>query len=128
MGQVTALRKAHAHDGIARLEHREVDGLVRLRAGVGLDVGMLRAEQLAGTVTRDILGDIDRVAAAVVTLRGVSLGVLVGEYGAHRRHDSGRNDVLAGDQLEVLALTGKLLVHRRGDLFIILFDKTVRIH
>ena len=125
---MTALTKAHTHDGIARLEHREIHGLVRLRTGMGLHVGMLRAEQLAGTVTRDILGDIDRVAAAVVALGGITLGILVGEYGTHRRHDSGRNDVLAGDQLEVPALTGKLFVHRIGDLFIILFDKTVRIH
>ena len=89
---------------------------------------MLSAEQLASALTSDILCDINSEAAAVVTLGGIALGILVGEYGTHRRHHRGRNDVLAGDQLKVLALTGKLLIHRLTDLFIIVLDKSDRIH
>ena len=63
-------------------EHR----LVGLRAGVGLHVGVLGAEQLLHAVDGQLLGDVDELAAAVVALARVALGVLVGELGALRRH------------------------------------------
>ena len=44
--EVAAVREVHAEDGVAGLEQREVDGHVRLRAGVRLHVGVLGAEQL----------------------------------------------------------------------------------
>ena len=124
VSQVTALAEVHAHDGVAGLEHREIDDLVRLRAGMGLNVRVLGAEQLAGALAGDILSDIHREAAAVVALGRIALGVLVGQHGAHRRHHRGRNDVLAGDQLEVLLLTLQLLRHRVADLGVILRYKT----
>ena len=51
------------------------------------------------------------VAAAVITVAGVPFRVLVRQHAAHGRHDGGGNDVLAGDQLNVLALTAQLAVH-----------------
>ena len=128
VGQMTALAEAHAHDGIAGVEHSEVYDLVSLRAGVGLDVGVLGAEQLARTLARDILGDIHGVAAAVVALAGIALGILVCEHGAHSRHNCGRNDVLAGDQLEIMLLALELQSHRVADLFIVILYETDRIH
>ena len=121
MGQVTALGQVHTHNGIARLEHREINDLVRLGTGMGLDVGVIRAEQLAGALAGDILHYVYRVAAAVVALAGIALGILVGQHGTHRRHDRGRNDVLAGDQLEVLLLALELGRHRVADLSVIVF-------
>ena len=44
--QVAAVREVHAEDRVARLEQREVDRHVRLRARVRLHVGVLGAEQL----------------------------------------------------------------------------------
>jgi hypothetical protein len=38
MGQMPARRQRHAEDGVARLEKREQHRLVRLRAGMRLDV------------------------------------------------------------------------------------------
>ena len=46
--QVAAVRQVHAEHGVARLQQREVDRHVRLRAGVRLHVGVLGAEQLLG--------------------------------------------------------------------------------
>jgi putative ATPase len=43
--QVTAVRKVKTQDRIAGIEHREVDGKVRGRAGVRLHVGVFRTEQ-----------------------------------------------------------------------------------
>ena len=53
-------------DRVAGLEQRHVDGVVGLGAGVRLDVGVLGAEQLLGAVDRQLLGDVDLLAAAVV--------------------------------------------------------------
>ena len=120
MCQVTALVEVHAHDGIARLEHREINGGVRLCARVGLYVGVLRAEQLAGSLTRDLLYNVDALAAAVVALSGITLGVFVGQVTAHRRHHGRADNILAGDQLEVSALSFQLVVHGVSDSGIIL--------
>ena len=60
-------------------EHGHEDGHVRLRAGVRLDVGVLGAEELLRALDRERLGDVDELAAAVVALARIALGVLVGE-------------------------------------------------
>jgi hypothetical protein len=39
--QVAAVRQVHAEDRVARLQRGQVHGHVRLRAGVGLHVGVL---------------------------------------------------------------------------------------
>ena len=79
VGQVAAFGQAHAHDRVARLQQGEEHRLVGLRARVGLHVGVLGAEQLLHAVDRQLLDDVDVLAAAVVALAGVALGVLVGE-------------------------------------------------
>ena len=78
--QVAAVGQAHAHDAVARLQHGEVDGHVGLRAGVGLHVGVLGPEQLLGAVDGQLLHDVHVLAAAVVAVTGVALGVFVGEH------------------------------------------------
>ena len=66
--QVPAVVEAHAEDGVARLDQRQVRGRIRLRAGMRLHVGVVRAEQLLRAVDRELLGDVDVLAAAVVAL------------------------------------------------------------
>ena len=111
MGQVTALRKVHAHDGIAQFQQGKIHGKVSLCAGMGLHVGVFCPKQLAGAPDGNVLHLVHIDAAAVVALAGQTLGVLVGQHAAHGCHHGGRNDVLAGDQLNVLALTGQFPLH-----------------
>jgi hypothetical protein len=59
---------------------------------------------------------VDELAAAVVALAGVALGVLVGELAALRRHHRRRRIVLRRDQLDVLFLALVLALDDRGDL------------
>ena len=66
VGEVAAVGEREAHDRVARLQQRVVDGGVGLRAGVRLDVRVLGAEQRLGAVDRELLGDVDPLAAAVV--------------------------------------------------------------
>ena len=91
-------------------------GLVGLRARVRLHVGVLGAEQLLHAVDRQLLGDVDELAAAVVALAGIALGVLVGQLGALRRHHGRRGVVLGGDQLDVLFLAPVLGLDGGPDL------------
>ena len=74
------MREAEAHDPVARLQQRVVDGRVGLRARVRLDVGVLGAEQRLRAVDRELLDDVDELAAAVVALARIALGVLVGQH------------------------------------------------
>ena len=120
VGQVAAVGEVHAHEGVAGLEHSLERGQVGGSAGVGLDVGMLSAEQLAGALTGDLFGLVDAVAAAVVALAGIALGVLVGQARAHSHHDSRGDDVFGGDQLDVALLAVILLLNSGADFGVIL--------
>ncbi len=93
-------------------EHRRVRG----RTGVRLHIGVLGAEQALRPVDRQLLGDVDEFAAAVVAATRVAFGVLVGENGSLRLEDGPRNEVLARDHLEVVALPAELLLEDGGDL------------
>ena len=77
--QVAAVCQAHAHNRIARLEQCEVYGSVCLCTGVGLYIGILGTEQLAGTFDSDLLYYVYIFAAAVVPLVGQTFCILVGE-------------------------------------------------
>ena len=65
---------------VARLQQRVVDGRVGLRARVRLDVRVLGAEQRLRAVDRELLDHVDELAAAVVALARIALGVLVGQH------------------------------------------------
>ena len=77
---------------------------------------MLGAEQLLGAVDRELLGDVDLLAAAVVAAAGVALGVLVGEHRAGGVEHRLRDEVLGRDHLERLLLALELAVEHPGDL------------
>ena len=64
--QVAAVVEPHRQDRVAGLEAGEVDGHVRLRAGVGLHVRVLGAEERLRAVDRELLDLVDHLAAAVV--------------------------------------------------------------
>jgi hypothetical protein len=70
VGQVAAVREVHAEHRVARLEQRQVDRHVGLRAGMRLDVGVVGAEERPGAADGGALGDVDELAAAVVPLAG----------------------------------------------------------
>ena len=120
VGEVTAVRKVHAHERVARVQHRKEHRHVRLCAGMRLHVCVIAAEQLLRALDRKVLHDVHKLAAAVVTLARIALRVLVGEHAAHRHQDRFGYDVLGCDQLQVAALTVQLVLHCRADLGIVL--------
>ena len=114
--QVTARIEVEAHEGVARLQQRQEHRLVHLAAGVRLDVGEIDAEQLLGALDGELFGDIDELAAAVVALARIALGVFVGHDRALRLEHGAGDDVLGGDQLDLVLLATEFLVDRVGDL------------
>ncbi len=122
MGQVAAVRQAHAQHGIAGLEQRQIDRCVGLTAGVWLNVGVVGTKQLSGAVDGQLLDLVDVLATAVVTLAGIALCVLVGQTAALRLHHAFAGVVLRGDQLDMVFLTLLLGVHRRQQCIVITLD------
>ena len=116
VGQVAAGRQIEAHERVARLHQRHERGRVGGGAGMGLHVGEGAAEQFGDPVDRELLGDVDVLAAAVVALAGQSFGVLVGEHRALRFQHRAAHDVLRRDQLDLVALAAELAADHVGDL------------
>jgi hypothetical protein len=87
--EVAARVEAQAHEGVARLEQRQEDGLVRLAAGVGCTLAKPQpnsclARSMASCSTSSTI-----FAAAIIALAGIAFGIFVGEDRAlrfeHRR-------------------------------------------
>ena len=76
----------HAHDGVARLKKHGVHGHVGLRAGMGLNIGKVGAEQLLYPFNGQIFHLVHILAAAVESGSGIAFGILVGEMAAHGLH------------------------------------------
>ena len=106
--EMAAVRQVQSENGVARLQNGRVGFHVGLRSGMGLHVGVLRAEQLLGAVARQVLDDVGKLAAAVVALARISLGVLIGEHRARGFEHGFADEVFRGDQLQALRAGGGL--------------------
>src|SRR5688572_1145205 len=113
---MSARVELHREDRVARLERGEVHPHVRLRARMRLDVRVLGGEERLGAVDRDRLDLVDDLAAAVVALARVSLGVLVRRHRPDRFEHARPGEVLRGDQLDLTALTLELRGEQLRDL------------
>jgi hypothetical protein len=114
--EVAAVVEAQREDRLARLEDGGVGGHVRLRARVRLDVRVLGAEERLRAVDRGLLDLVHDLAAAVVALARIALGVLVRRCGADRLEDRRPREVLRGDELDLASLALDLALEERGDL------------
>ena len=85
---------------------------------MGLDVRVLGAEQRLGPVDRELLDLVDDLAAAVVPLAGIPLGVLVRRHGPDGLEHRGPREVLRCDQLDLVALTLELVAEQHSDIWV----------
>src|SRR5208282_92543 len=104
VGKVAAVREVHGQHLVAGLENGEIDGHVGLAAGVGLDIGVLGAEDALGAFNGQPLHDVHVFAAAVPAFAGVALGVFIGQDRALCFQDGEADKVFAGNQLDVFLL------------------------
>ena len=128
VGQMAALAEIHAHDSVARLQQGKVHRHVGLRAGVGLYIGMLRAEELFRPLDGEGLHLVHILAAAVVACAGITLGVLVGQMAAHGLHHRRGDKVFRGNKLDMVPLASKLAHHSAVDLRVLRLDMSVILH
>jgi hypothetical protein len=83
---------------------------------VRLHVGEAAAEQPLGALDGQPLHLVHVLAAAVVAVARIALGVLVGEHAARRLQHGAGDDVLGGDQLDLVLLASELATDGAGDL------------
>ena len=114
--EVAAVRQVQAENRVAGLQHRRVGFHVGLRSGMRLHVGVLGAEELLGAVAGQVLDDVGELAAAVVALAGIALGILVGEHRARGFEHGFADEVLRGDQFQAFVLAAGFVVDGGGDL------------
>ena len=80
MGKVTSGIQAHAQDGVARLQQRQEYRLIGGSAAMRLHIGELAAEQQLGALNRQVLGNVDMDAAAVIAPPRIAFGIFVGQH------------------------------------------------
>src|SRR5208282_1683617 len=78
--------------------------------------GEAAAEQPCRPLDRQPFGDVDELAAAVIALPRQALGVFVGEDRPLRLEDGAADDVLRGDQLDLVTLAPQFAENGVGDL------------
>ena len=113
---MAAVRELEREDRVARLQRGHVDGHVRLGACVRLDVRVLGSEERLRAVDRGLLDLVDDVAAAVVALARVALGVLVRRHRADGLEHARPREVLGRDQLDLAPLALELAAEELRDL------------
>ena len=96
------------HEGVAGLQQGQKHRLVHLAARIGLNVGIGRTEQLLRPLDCQRFGHVHELAAAVIALARIALGIFVGHHGTLRLHHGPADDVFRGNQLNLMALTTKL--------------------
>ncbi len=109
VGEMPAVGEVHAQDRVPRLQDGEVDGHVGLGARVRLDVRVVGPEELLGPLDGERLDDVDELAAVVVSLARVSLGVLVGHDASLGLEDRLVDEVLRRDELQLSGLSLRFL-------------------
>ncbi len=106
IGGAQLLQGRHQHLGV---EYCPIGAQVRIGAAMGLHIRVLRTKELACHVTGIRLDGIDVVTPGIEPVVGEPLAVLVGQEVAHGKLCGQAAEVLAGDELEVRPLVGKLL-------------------
>ena len=117
---MAAGRQAHSEDGVAGPDQGLHDALVRLRSRVRLDIGELAAEEALRAVDREGFGDVHVLAASVVATPGVAFRVLVRHDRALRLEDGAGDEVLRGDEFDLVPLAPEFVLRRAGDVRIAL--------
>ena len=100
VGQVTAVGEVEAHERVSRAEDGHFDRQVGLGAGMGLDIGIFGPVDGLEPVNGQLLDLVDDLAAAVIAVTGIALGVFVGADGTHRLQHLVGDIVFRGDQFE----------------------------
>ena len=78
VGQMAAFCQAHAHNRIAGLQQRKINGRIGLSTGMRLYIGVFGPEQFTGPFAGDILHHVHVLASAIVPFARVAFGIFIG--------------------------------------------------
>ena len=77
--KVTSVREVETHKLVARLEHSHENSHISLCSRVGLYISPLSAKNLLEALDSDGFCLVNYLTAAIVTVTGIALGILVGK-------------------------------------------------
>ena len=104
VAQVAAVAQVEAQELVAGLQACHEHGHVGLCARVGLHVGPLGAEELLEPLDGQALHLVDYLAASVIAVARITLGIFVGEARTHCAHHVVAHEILGGYQLDAFLL------------------------
>ncbi|CDC63330.1 uncharacterized protein BN660_01889 [Clostridium sp. CAG:448] len=120
------MRKVHGEYGVPRLQKGKENGKVGVGAAVGLYVGVLCAEQTAGTGACELFHFVDIGTAAVIAFARITLGVFVGEQAPRSEQNRLGNHIFGGNQLNILLFALLLTCNGGIDLGVVLIQLFVK--
>jgi hypothetical protein len=107
--QMTAMRQIQPHEAFMGTHEGLVDlqigGTARKRLHIDSPFLRVEVEGLQSTSLASQLNGVNVLVASVVAGTGITLGVLVGHWGAESIVDSARGHILRGNQKDRLLLT-----------------------
>ena len=127
VGEMATVREIHSENFVARFQHREINGHVRLCTAMRLNVYMLASEQSLRAIDRQLLRSIDILAAAIPALSRITFCVFVRKNAALRFHHRPAGEIFRRDQFDIFALTF-FLRHDRVENFRICAPQCVAIN
>lgn len=104
MRKVSAVRKVHAKNGVARLKKSQIGSHVGLRAGMGLHIDVLGVKKQLGPFLSKSFDHIHIFATAVIAFARITFSILVGEYATLRLTYCSGNNILGSDKLKLTHL------------------------
>src|SRR5215510_2968381 len=119
--QMTAVSKVHPQIAIARLEDSEIDSHVRLGSRMGLNIGVIGAEQFFGPRNRQGFDFIDELTATVIALSRIPFGIFISHDATLRLQDCFTDNVFRSNELKVLFKSSGFFLNRRENFGIGLF-------
>jgi len=102
------------HEGVAPLENARHTGLVCLAAPSLAARCEFAASELGDTLDRQIFGDVDELAPAIIPTAWIAFGIFFVMIEPELQHGAG-DDVFGRDQLDLVALTAKFGFHGFSD-------------
>ena len=102
------MSQIQTHKLVARLEACHEHSHVGLCARVGRHIGILGTENLFQALNGQILALVNALAATIITVTRITLGLLVGKAASHGLHNLVADEILTGNEFDTMLLAQML--------------------
>ena len=101
---MSSLIEVKPQESISGLQHGEQNGCIGLRTRVGLHVGVFGTEKFLYSFDCKGFHLVNNLAASVITVSGISLGVFVSKIRPHSFHNFGAYKIFGGNEFHSFQL------------------------